>query len=128
MSDETPELSDFDLFLREMGLTHADLEGARPKVIFSDMTILEQGVIYIKESDIEGQGVFAKGDIDAGAAVCPVMGDIAWSLAGRYMNHSGTPNVDVQKIDGRAWFVALVAIPADTELTVNYRSVRDALA
>lgn len=129
MSDETETPpSDFDLFLQEMGLTHEDMDDARRRVTYAAMTPLERGVIYIAPSDVEGQGVFAKGAIVAGAQVCPVMSDIYWSIVGRYMNHSDTPNIDVKKIAGSAWFVALTDIPADAELTVNYRRVRDVLS
>ena len=127
MSAVTENISDFDLFLSEVGLTRADMDRARSRVTFASLSAHEQVRVVIGQSKIDGLGVFAKRLLHDGEPVAPVMFQYYWSSTGRYLNHSAQPNVRVEKKPDGFWFVAAHDIAQHEELTVNYRDVREAI-
>ena len=78
-------------------------------------------------SPIDGQGLFATAPIEAGEIVCPARLDFHRTPAGRFINHSLTPNVEmVMDSTGDVYVVALRDIHGNEggrlgeELTTDY--------
>lgn len=92
---------------------------------------------YIGSSDIDGQGVFAGRDYEAGESIGLAMtpGDEdewsakIWNLTtlARYCNHQANNNVQIQKEDGKFELVASKPISQDDELVASYYQVSRAL-
>jgi hypothetical protein len=84
--------------------------------------------LYIRESDIEGQGLFLSAPVAAGAIIAPGRLDGKRTPAGRYVNHSATPNCfyiktesdDVYLIAKRD-IIGCQGGDQGEELTVDYR-------
>lgn len=78
--------------------------------------------VELKESAIEGKGMFAIQDVEAGGYLAMVRIDGDRVLAGRYTNHSPTPNAlfVLDKI-GDLRMEALHNITSGEEVTINYR-------
>jgi len=103
----------------------------------------------VAPSGIHGQGVFARVPILAGERIMEYVGeriskaeslvrceagnpfifdlDEEWDIDGsvdwnpaRFVNHSCSPNCEVECIEGRLWMSALCPIAAGEELTYNY--------
>jgi len=84
----------------------------------------------VGKSDIEGQGIIAVGDIAEGEVIAVARLGAKRTPAGRFTNHSGTPNAKiVDDIDGNAYLIAIKSINGNLggyngeEVTVNYRQV-----
>ena len=105
--------------------------------------------VWVGESRIEGQGLFAAQDIQKGIRIIQYIGEKIdkeesprrlsagnayifafndrWDIDGmvmrntaRYINHSCEPNCEAQKTSRAIWIVALRDIRAGEELTYNY--------
>lgn len=85
---------------------------------YDTITDADQPKIQVKESPIQGLGVFAQHKITAGE----VAGPGGKTFVSRYTNHSVNPNV---KYEGKL-FIALRDIEPDEELTADYSQVMEA--
>ena len=87
--------------------------------------------LAVRASPIHGKGLFAEANIAVGELFCPARIQGKRTPAGRYTNHSGTPNAVPVKVFGNdiGW-VALRDIHGrrggfnGEEITVDYREVR----
>lgn len=84
----------------------------------------------VRDSAIEGKGVFLSAPAEAGETIAPARIDGFRTPAGRYTNHAKTPNAKfVKDKSGDVWLVALrriagcVAGNQGEEVTVDYRQV-----
>jgi quercetin dioxygenase-like cupin family protein len=83
--------------------------------------------IRISPSKIQGDGVFANGDIAAGEKIGVARIGPMRTLIGRYTNHSVNPNCEFRpSTKGGMDAYALRDIGADQEITVCYRLARKA--
>ncbi len=115
---------DYQLFLSEYGLSDA--------LVIKDMNVVPCDVekspgagVVLGISRLHGTGVFALQEYKAGEYVCLTKRDGQKEPAGRYMNHSKTPNVLSVRLhardDGDIIAIALRDINAGDEILVNYR-------
>lgn len=114
---------DFTKFLKETGLTVEQMEEAArhlPPSLPPD----PNEHYYVASSDIHGEGVFAKYDVDGFIGV--MWSDHEWYHAGRYANHSATPNCRPLLTDGV--MILIGKADKDEELTVDYRDVKEILS
>lgn len=89
-----------------------------------------EGAVTVRESAIEGRGVFASAPIDEGAVIGPARWYGMRTPIGRYTNHHPNPNA-MFHVDhmGNVWAVALRPIrgcaggDSGEEITVDYRQV-----
>jgi len=86
---------------------------------------IDDAPIEIKESKIQGLGVFATQDIDKNARIAIARVNNNRTPVGRYTNHSDRPNAEAVIEDNKGFFFALTKIEKDSEITVDYRDVRD---
>lgn len=98
----------------------------------SDQIPFPQGdyKVAVGPSKIEGKGLFATGAIDANELIAPARLDGLRTPAGRYINHSRTPNAEMVLGDtGNAYVFSLRPISGckgglpGEEITVDYRQV-----
>lgn len=117
--------SDFDAVLAESGFgaetvrTQSESEADRIDV---------SGCVKVAESPIEGRGLFATAPFDAGDVILPARIDGMRTQAGRFTNHSATPNAQMRSLgNGDIVLVATRRIEGckggqdGDEITIDYR-------
>ena len=107
---------DYDLFLKEIDITPEQMEAAKQAM----PQPLPSPEISVKESPIEGLGVFTKRPYVASAFIGVLKRGEEWTELGRYINHS--PNSNAAVHGPRIY--ASVDIHEGDEVTVNYREVK----
>ena len=121
--------SDYALMLKDIGMS---AELVREISELDDVIPWPHGNYKVKvgKSDIEGQGIIAVGDIAEGELIAVARLGAKRTPAGRFTNHSGTPNAKiVDDIDGNAYLIATKPIAGSLggysgeEVTVDYRQV-----
>lgn len=113
-------MTDFGRFLEEIGLTQAQMDAAAAAM---PAPRKEANARYsVRPSGIHGVGCFANERISGrvGTLKCG-----EWFEAGRYINHSPTPNA-VARMESGA-LVAYGEIGAGEEITLDYRQVRNSM-
>lgn len=112
---------DFMAFIASLGLTLEQVMKAESVPYFDDDLR-----VRLRQSDIDRRGAFADVTLLEGERlVARRRGE--WSLLGRFANHSQKPTCDVIIVDGDLWFQTREMLPEFTELTVNYRHIKQAL-
>jgi hypothetical protein len=76
--------------------------------------------VVIRPSKIHGSGLFTQVDIPAGKTICPGRVGNFRTPAGRYINHSATPNTYMKIFANSIDVVAAENILKGSELTSNY--------
>lgn len=122
--------ADFLAMAAEVEVTPEDIRAQSERT--EDLTDMPQGSwpVMVADSPIEGRGLFATAPIAAGMLICPGRISGKRTPAGRYTNHSATPNArSVLRPNGDVELVAMRDIagcrggqPGD-EITLDYRQV-----
>jgi hypothetical protein len=110
---------DFARFMAQIGLS----EEVMDRIVNADDLIpMPEGVpVEVRTSIIHGSGLFACRAFDAGATICPGRLGGHRTPAGRFTNHSPTPNAAPVKVGDDIYAVALRRIASGEEVTVDYR-------
>ncbi len=121
---------DFMMLLDEFGISpyQARAESERD----DDQIPMPDGYhVVIRDSAIEGQGVFLQVGANAGDPIAPARIHGKRTPAGRFANHSRTPTAKFVEVAGDAILVAMARIEPycnelvpGNEVTVDYRQVR----
>lgn len=111
-------MDDWGLFLEEVGLTQEIMDEVARKL---PPPLKEEDALYfVSSSDIAGRGIFVKQDLNGFLGVLRI-GD-EWTVAGRYANHSPSPNtVPIKFKDQIAMYGE---VNKGEEITLNYRDIR----
>jgi hypothetical protein len=111
---------DFNLFLVEANLLP---ETVRQISEFNaDISFVDSAPISVAASVIEGKGLFLTEPKSKGELICPARISGRRTQAGRYTNHSATPNATMILLDnGDMNLVALADTGAGQEITIDYR-------
>jgi hypothetical protein len=122
--------ADFLAMAAEAGVTPEDIRAQSERT--EDLADMPQGSwsVMVADSPIEGRGLFATAPIAAAMLICPGRVGGKRTPAGRYTNHSATPNARaVLRPNGDVDLVAVRDIagcrggqPGD-EITLDYRQV-----
>ena len=110
----------------EMGLTEEQVRAITERE--DDLIALPQEimkVVEVRPSHIEGNGLFARIPFRSGDVVAPARVGTNRTPAGRYTNHSPSPNVVAKVHDDVIDFVATRNIDVGDEITVDYRQALD---
>ena len=120
---------DFDLVVRMTGFTHETVRDQSENP--HDQIKMPEGFapkFTVRDSVIEGKGVFLSAPVDADEVIAPARIDGFRTPAGRYTNHAKNPNAKfVKDQSGDIWLVALRRIAGcaggsqGEEVTVDYR-------
>ena len=113
-------MNDFPAFLAEIGLTQAQMDAAAASMP-RPLSRMDAEDYFVAPSEIQGFGCFALKDIDGLIARLRTGDD--WHEAGRFINHSATPNAVASMQDGN--MVAHGNVARGDEITLDYRQVRD---
>lgn len=114
-------MSDFDLYLKEIGFTNQQLLDWMEYNDRYYLIEIKSDVYYKAVSKIQGQGLFANKSILEGEVIGEAtIGDKRTTLT-RYINHSLDPNVVFKMINNQVIGFALKKIKKNEELVVNYR-------
>lgn len=126
---DTEAQNDFDAFLAETGISAQRVLEESERT--TDCTEFPYGThqVGVFPSGISGRGLFAMGNIAAGDFIAPAAMEGKRTPAGRFINHSGTPNA--MMLEGTLG-VAVIALrnirgcrggELGEEITVDYRTV-----
>ena len=120
---------DYAELLSELGMT--DEQVMAETEIQSDMIDLPNEYatkVSIRPSPIQGKGLFLSSPADAGEVIAPARIGNCRTIAGRFVNHSKSPNCEYRKMpSGDIYLVAKAEIngalggSAGCELTADYR-------
>ena len=121
------DVSDYHEVLAEFGFDEITARSQSENT--EDLIELPYGNYKIKVADspIEGKGLFATAGIAAGEVIAPARIGKKRTIAGRYTNHSVTPNARMEVYGGGIALVALQDIKGcqggsnGEEITVDYR-------
>lgn len=122
---EVDDKIDYINFLSEIGINEniARLVSENEEDQINDQIGCEN--IYISESVIQGNGVFAIKDFQPEEIIGIARIDDSRTSIGRYTNHNKYPNCKFEICDNLVYAIALKDIKKDTEITVNYRNAFD---
>lgn len=110
--------SDYIQFLEELGITQRQMDEAARKL---PPPLKEpEAAYFVSDSDIAGLGVFAKRDINGYVGKLWKADD--WYVAGRYINHTASPNTIPVRFKDE--IVAYGEVKKGEEITLNYRDIR----
>lgn len=113
-------MNDFSAFLEEIGLTQAQMDAAAASMP-RPLSRMDAEDYFVAPSEIQGFGCFALKDIDGLIGRLRTGDD--WHEAGRFINHSPTPNATASMQGGN--MVAHGKVARGDEITLDYRQVRD---
>lgn len=110
---------DYWKMLEDTGYTHEQALDMTLNV--DDRKDIDIVGVHVLDSPINGKGVFAKRDFQAGEIIGPAMIDGLRTQIGRYTNHSKSPNAEM-RIDGDTVnLIAKDAISVGFEIVTDYR-------
>jgi hypothetical protein len=120
------DYSDYFKLLDECGIPH---ELAKQQSEYEyDQKWVDSQITRVSESAIEGKGLFLTSPVKSGDIICAARIDGYRTQAGRFTNHSKTPNAKMVKLsNGNIDLVALIDIEGckggdmGTEITIDYR-------
>ena len=129
ISEHAADREDFDLIVKASGFTRATIRAQSENL--SDQIPMPDGhgtKVTIRQSPIEGHGVFLSSPVEEGELIAPARIFGLRTPVGRYTNHSKTPNAYfIKSDDGDIFLVALRRIAgcsggdAGEEVTIDYR-------
>jgi len=107
------QAGEFECFKRICGLRQEQIDQYMEQA--GEPLALECGSVVLRESPIQGRGLFAARDILKGEFL-PVFINRERTQLARYSNHSFTPNMELVGVNA----IALTNIPKGDEITMNY--------
>jgi hypothetical protein len=122
------ERDDYARMLSELGFTEDQVRAETE--ISQDMVNLPEFYavrLSVRESPIEGKGLFLSHSVKAGEMIAPARIAGRRTIAGRYVNHSHTPNCKYELLGNDVMLVAIKDITGAVggscgdELTADYR-------
>lgn len=115
------EVDDYLTLLSELNITDEQVKAQ--SFVTHDMIDMNKEYDHItkRESPINGYGLFSSKDININEVICPARLNGNRTIAGRYANHSKTPNAKPILVGDDVYYKATESIDAGSELTINYR-------
>lgn len=110
---------DYNCVLAEFGFTE-DVARAQSEDESDQASIDGDHGVSVKDSAIEGKGLFSNRFITAGDVIMQARVDGMRTIAGRYTNHSIDPNAEMVMCEGDIDLVAIKNINIE-EITTDYR-------
>ena len=113
---------EYEKMITDLGYTEKEVREISENT--ADFIEDDNNNIEIRDSDIEGKGVFSKKDIEKGEVVGIARIKLNRTSLGRYANHSFNNNAKAEINGDEALFTATETINSGDEITVNYNQVR----
>lgn len=119
---------DYEKLISEIGMTDEQIRTES----FSEIDMVDMPEQYatrisVRNSAIEGRGLFLSSPAVSGEIIAPGRIGESRTIAGRYVNHSKAPNCEYKTIGDIIYLIAITDIngslggSAGSELTVDYR-------
>lgn len=115
---EALDRENYQLFLTEYGITEEDVRAVTES---GELFHLPMDLIEIRQSGIQGNGLFAKQSFIAGDVVALALLDGQKTEAGRYANHSAQPNAKMVVRDAKNIDLVATREIQQAEITTDYR-------
>jgi len=117
-------VEDYNRVIEESSMTHEQINALVANTADRQDLDLDEYGVTLEKSEIEGIGMFAAKHMNAGEDVMPSRVAGKRTQAGRYVNHSMTPNA-VMVNSGNDVMTLRTSAPVEAgeELTVSYRQV-----
>jgi len=113
---------EFCKMVNDLGFTERQVRAISENTM--DMIDIDIEGVVVKDSDIEGQGIFTTRDFGEMEFIGTArIGDKRTKI-GRYTNHSFNPNARSYILEDKILFVATKNIGSDEEITIDYRDAR----
>jgi len=121
MDNFQADREDYQKFLHENNITEEFVRAASENKT-DQIPFLVEYNIEVAVSAIQGSGLFStKKLVDPGSIIAPArIGDMR-TPAGRYANHSASPNAIMRKIAGTIYLVSISKINDGDEIAIDYR-------
>lgn len=116
-------IDDYKLFVSQIGMTEEEIRAQSEHE--GDMIDVVSDAVEIKDSIIEGFGVFAKKSFRIGDFICTLRVEDKRTPYGKYTNHGLFANAAASLTEDSVDMVAIRDIVAGDEITMNYRQVLD---
>lgn len=113
---------DFEVFLLQIGKTQDDMDAIVQNE--TDLIPMPEGFgVEVRESVIDGLGMFATKEFGPGEFICPGRINGRRTPAGRFINHSPMPNAIGKKLEnGDIVAIATKRIQQNEEVFLDYRN------
>jgi hypothetical protein len=119
--------ADYLAVLAEVGVSHAAVRALTEHE--ADQIPMPEGyAVEVRSSPLDGLGVFVTHAFQAGEIIAPARLGLQRTPVGRYTNHAHRPNGCFVVEPARLSLMALQALQAGEEVTVDYRAARQAAA
>ena len=118
-ADFIKTIADYNLFLKENGITDTFVRLVVENM--SDHVEIVQEITEIKPSAIQGDGIFATGNIASEKDIGYAKIDGKRTIYGRTINHSPFPNCELVQSGGNLMLRSIKEVSCGDELTLNYR-------
>ena len=115
-------ISDYSKMLNEFGVTDKQIKHLSYRT--DDLIEIKLDLVELKESKIEGTGLFFKKDISNYEVIGDARINDKRTQLGRYTNHSDNPNVKPKIVGERMIYIAIMDIKSGEEMTIDYRETR----
>jgi len=126
--DHTEDVKDYFAVLKEFGFDHKTVREQTENLEDQIPFPVGSYKVQLSDSKIDGKGLFATGNFEKDEIIAPGRIDSKRTPAGRYVNHSKTPNaLPILRDNGNIDFVALRPIAGckggnlGEEITIDYR-------
>lgn len=119
--------SDFMNALSDIGITEEEARAISDRDELTDMPDAYLWRLSVRESPIQGKGLFLSVAAEIGEQIAPATYGGIRTIAGKYVNHSASPNCKYEQIGDDIWLVAIKPIcganggGSGGELTADYR-------
>jgi hypothetical protein len=120
--DRHNNILDFSNMCKDINM---DENEVRRLSLMEDLIDQPEKHVYIDDSEIEGKGLFAGKDFIKGDKIALARSGNNRTPAGRYSNHSDSPNSKGIIEGNNGFFLAIKDIKKGTEITINYRDARE---
>lgn len=116
----TADVEDYMLVLSECGVTEEEVR-AQTENKADQIDVSGDFGVKLKESIIEGVGLFSEKNFAGGDIIMPARIDGKRTVAGRYVNHSVCPNATMMLVGDDFYLQSIGQIAIDEEITIDYR-------
>ncbi len=111
--------ADYLAMLEEYGATEGELKRQH----LGELVVLPVETVRVGMSSIHGVGLFSYMPLVEGQIIAASHLGNYLTIAGRYVNHSATPNADVEVRGENVFLVAKQTLTPEDEITINYRKI-----
>lgn len=116
----------YESFIADMGMSEDDVQDQVQNI--EDFESVKSEGYYLAPSPIHGIGFFSGKKFEAGGEILIARNGDKRTEAGRFVNHSETPNAEMRYLGQDIYLFALKEINSGEEITTSYRATVEKLS